>query len=85
MYLSEAEILLEDLIGIEDDTKQRAEEDYKTKKISEDEDRAKALEMRKRPMERVGETRATSYPGSFFGEGKTLVGAGHVTLTKLIA
>ena len=22
---------------------------------------------------------ATSYPGSFFGEGKTLVGAGHVT------
>ena len=22
--------------------------------------------------------RATSYPGSFFGEGKTLVGAGHV-------
>ena len=27
----------------------------------------------------------TSYPGSFFGEGKTLVGAGHVTLTKLIA
>ena len=28
---------------------------------------------------------STSYPGSFFGEGKTLVGAGHVTLTKLIA
>ena len=28
---------------------------------------------------------ATSYPGSFFGEGKTLVGAGHVTVTKLIA
>ena len=27
----------------------------------------------------------TSYPGSFFGEGKTLVGAGHVTLTKLTA
>ena len=27
----------------------------------------------------------TSYPGSFFKEGKTLVGAGHVTLTKLIA
>ena len=22
--------------------------------------------------------KATSYPGSFFGEGKTLVGAGHV-------
>ena len=28
---------------------------------------------------------STSYLGSFFGEGKTLVGAGHVTLTKLIA
>ena len=55
--LSEVEILLEDLIGIEDDTKQRAEEDYKTKKVSEDEDRAKALEMRKRAMESVGETR----------------------------
>ena len=28
---------------------------------------------------------ATSFPGSFFGEGKTLVGAGHVTVTKFIA
>ena len=40
--LSEVEILLDDLIGIEDDTKQRAEEEYKTKKVSEDKDRAKA-------------------------------------------
>ena len=55
--LSEVEILLEDLIGIAYDTKQRAEEDYKTKKVSEDEDRAKALEMRKMAMEGVGETR----------------------------
>jgi hypothetical protein len=28
---------------------------------------------------------ATSFPGSFFGEGKTLVGAGHVVHRKLIA
>jgi hypothetical protein len=27
----------------------------------------------------------TSFPGSFFGEGKTLVGAGHVAHRKLIA
>ena len=46
--LSEVEILLEELIEIEDDTNQRAEEDYKAKKNNEDEDRAKALEMRKR-------------------------------------
>ena len=54
--LSEVEILLEELIGIEDDTNQRAEEDYKTKKISEDEDRAKALEMRKRARGSIKET-----------------------------
>ena len=33
----------------------------------------------------IADCLSTSYPGSFFGEGKTLVGAGHVTLTKLIA
>jgi hypothetical protein len=31
------------------------------------------------------ELRPTSFPGSFFGEGKTLVGAGHVAHRKLIA
>ena len=55
--LSEVEILLEELIEIEDDTNQRAEEDHKAKKNNEDEDRAKALEMRKRAMESMGETR----------------------------
>ena len=55
--LSEVEILLEELIEIEDDTNQRAEEDHKAKKNNEDEDRAKALEMRKRAMESKGETR----------------------------
>jgi hypothetical protein len=54
---SEVEILLEDLIEIEDDTNQRAEEDHRAKKMNEDEDRAKALEMRKRAMESMGETR----------------------------
>ncbi len=54
--LSELEILLEDLTEIEDDTNQRAEE-CREKKISEDEDRVKALEMRKRAMESIGETR----------------------------
>ena len=29
--------------------------------------------------------RTTSFPGSFFGEGKTLVGAGYVAHRKLIA
>ena len=28
--------------------------------------------------ERIEAMEATSFPGSFFGEGKTLVGAGHV-------
>ena len=55
--LSDVEILLEKLIEIEDDTNQRAEEDQKAKKNNEDEDRAKALEMRKRAMESMGETR----------------------------
>ena len=55
--LSEVEIFLEELIEIEDDTNQRAEEDHKAKKNNEDEDRAKALEMRKRAMESMGETR----------------------------
>ena len=54
--LSGVEILLK-LIGIEGDTKQRAEETTKQKKISKNEDRAKALEMRKRTIESVGETR----------------------------
>ena len=55
--LSDIEILLEDLTGIDDDTNQRAEEDNKAKKINQDEDRVKALEMRKRAMESMGETR----------------------------
>ena len=55
--LSEVEILLEELIEIEDDTNQRAEEDHKAKKNNEDEDRAKALEKRKKAMESMGETR----------------------------
>ena len=55
--LSDIEISLEDLTGIDDDTNQRAEEDHKANKINQDEDRVKALEMRKRAMESRGETR----------------------------
>lgn len=50
------EVLLDDLIGIEDDTNLKAEE-CKVKKINEDQDRVKALEMRKRVMESLGETK----------------------------
>jgi hypothetical protein len=35
--------------------------------------------------EKIATKIATSFPGSFFGEGKTLVGAGHVAHRKLIA
>ena len=41
--LSGVEILLEDLIGIEGDTKQRAEEDYKTKKDQQERRPSKSI------------------------------------------
>lgn len=65
---SEVEILLDDLIGIEDDTNLKAEEECKAKKINEDQDRVKALEMRKRAMESLGETKERL--GNTSGEGK---------------
>ncbi|XP_028409243.1 nucleoporin GLE1-like [Dendronephthya gigantea] len=55
--MTEAEKLLEELIRIEEDTNERADEEKKAKQIDGDEDKAKALEMRKRAMETMGETR----------------------------
>lgn len=57
---------MDDLIGIEDDTNLKAEE-CKVKKINEDQDRVKALEMRKRVMQSLGETKEQ---GNTSGEGK---------------
>lgn len=55
--VTEAEKLLEELIRIEEDTNERADEESKERQIVEDENKAKALEMRKRAMETMGETR----------------------------
>ena len=47
----------------------------------------KRLEYFDAALQRTSEAAVvtTSFPGSFFGEGKTLVGAVHVTVTKFIA
>ena len=55
--LSELESILEELIEIGEDTDQRAKEEATTRQILVDEDKAKAVEMRKRAMESMGETR----------------------------
>ena len=47
----EAENLLEELIAIEEDTNERADEESRARQIVEDEDKTKAIEMRKRAME----------------------------------
>ena len=55
--LSELENLLEELIEIGEETDQKVEEEAVTRKNVIEEDREKALEMRKRAMESMGETR----------------------------
>jgi hypothetical protein len=45
------------LIAIEEDTNERADEESRARQIVEDEDKTKAIEMRKRAMESMGETR----------------------------
>ena len=55
--LSELESILEELIEIGEDTDQTVEEEATTRQIIVDEDRAKAVEMRKRAMVSMGETR----------------------------
>ena len=56
----EAENLLEELIAIEEDTNERADEESRARQIVEDEDKTKAIEMRKRAME--SEKWATMFP-----------------------
>ncbi|CAB4028793.1 Hypothetical predicted protein [Paramuricea clavata] len=55
--VTEAENLLEELIAMEEDANERADEESRARQIVEDEDKAKAIEMRKRAMESMGETR----------------------------
>ena len=56
--LDEGETILEDLIEIWEDAEQRAADESDEKQVMVNEDRAKAIEMRKRAMETVGRTRS---------------------------
>ena len=55
--LTEGEMLLEELIDIEEETERRVEEESEEKKAAADRDRGQVLEMRRRALERLGETR----------------------------
>lgn len=62
--LDEWETILEDLIEICDDVEQRAADECNEKQVFVNEDKAKAMEMRKRAMETMGETRSRTGEGS---------------------
>ena len=62
--LSEWESILEELIEINEESEQRAAEENHAKEILVNEDKAKAIEMRKRAMETVGETKTRTGNGS---------------------
>ena len=55
--MSELENLLEELIDIGEETDRWVEKDKTTGKKTIEDDKAKAMEMRKRAVETIGETR----------------------------
>jgi hypothetical protein len=61
--LNECENILEELIQINEESEQKAADESNAKEVLVNEDKAKAIEMRKRAMETMGET------GSRTGEG----------------
>ena len=61
--LDESESMLEDLIEVNEESEQRAEEKNNPKQILVNEDKARANEMRKRAMETMGETKAKTGEG----------------------
>ena len=62
--LSEWESILEELIEINEESEPRAAEENHAKEVLVNEDKAKAIEMRKCAMETVGETKARTGNGS---------------------
>lgn len=62
--LDELEIILEDFIEICDDAEQRAADECNEKHVLVNEDKAKAMEMREREMETMGETRSRTGEGN---------------------
>ena len=54
---------MEDLIEINEESEQRAEDESNAKQILVNEDKARATEMRKRAMETMGETKARTAEG----------------------
>ena len=61
--LDESESILEDLIEINEESEQRAEDESNAKQILVNEDKARATEMRKRAMDTMGETKARTGEG----------------------
>lgn len=55
--LTEKEVLLEELIAICEETEKRVEDENETRKQNVEKEKVQAVEMRKRAMERFGETK----------------------------
>ncbi len=62
--LNECESILEELIQINEESEQKAADESNAKEVLVNEDKAKAIEMRKYAMETMGETRSRTGEGS---------------------
>ena len=82
--LDESESILEDLIEVNEESEQRAEDESNAKQILVNEDKAKATEMRKRAMETMGETKARIGEGCKEKKGRRSAGQSFQWLQEVI-